>query len=124
MRVLTWSGKRPGAADFNWGRPGELAFAGFVCCNSDRCGCNRSFSGIDSSRSGTVLEVIDDTDLTRERVFAICRAGHDRQGWTTLKDDAIWFLVDQNVGTAAQHAPGTLLRPRHISGDTWDFTPA
>ena len=122
MHVLTLSGKNPAAADFNWGRRGELAFAGFVCCNSDSCGCSRSFSGIDSARAGTVLEVVDDADLTRERVFALCRAGHDRQGWAGLKDSAIWLLVDQNVHTAAQHVPGTLLRPRHVSGNTWAFT--
>jgi len=46
--------------NFNWCNDREpVGVHGMVCCNSDRCGCNRSFQGIDSSKSTTMAMVVD-----------------------------------------------------------------
>ncbi|MFA5709340.1 hypothetical protein [Mycolicibacterium sp.] len=122
MHVLTLSGEILEATDFFWGRPGELAFPGFVCCRSDSCGCNRAFSGAQSRKAGTVLTVLD-ASLTAGEVFSMCRASMDAGGWTALDDSHVQSLVDINLRAAARYAAGTLLRPHARGLDEWDFTP-
>lgn len=120
MHVLTLSGQTPAQDDFHWGREGELAFPGLVCCRSHECGCSRAFAGIETHQAGTVLRVVD-SPMSRDGMLEACRHGMVAAGWSVLTEDDIAALVDQNVSAAVQHAPGALLRPHHAGGDAWLF---
>lgn len=122
MHVLTISAETPGPRDFSWATPGELAFPGFVCCRADSCGCSRAFSGADSHKASTVLEVVD-SSMTRDDVLAACRKSMDDSGYTFFDDGDIATIADTMLKGAETFTPGVLVRPYSTGDDTWTFSP-
>ncbi len=76
-------GQRPN--DFNWCNEREVVFTGFSCHNGetpdDSCGCGRSFSGLETSKGTTTMQVValpwDPCDLIK----AVLKS-HERAGFT------------------------------------------
>lgn len=55
---------------FSWTNPGELVLVkGFVCASGERgrCGCERSFVGVDTRKATTAARVVD-MDISQEEL--------------------------------------------------------
>lgn len=76
-------GQRPN--DFNWCNEREVVFTGFSCHNGetpdDSCGCGRSFSGLETRKGTTTMQVValpwDPCDLIK----AVLKS-HEQAGFT------------------------------------------
>lgn len=70
MRVLKATSKTQGhkSTDFCWTTEGEILRQGFVCCDSERCGCDRSLVGVESNKSTTTF-LVDEAPMTEEELW-------------------------------------------------------
>jgi hypothetical protein len=97
MKILTATSLTQGQRDndFDWCIEGELVHFGLVCAadrdNPDgRCGCGRSFAGLNSHCATTTAMVRDLEGFTRADYIEAIRSSLDQQGWdpSTAEDEA------------------------------------
>jgi|CXWL01.1.fsa_nt_gi hypothetical protein len=123
---------------FNWCDTLEpVGIQGIICCNSDRCGCNRSFCGIQSAKSTTKAVV---TEVTEQEFEHLCSMLYSTtiKGWSIKGDDDAVLnkhldeltknLAARNVDNyrafvkdLAEYPPGTVLgvkRKNNPDGET------
>ena len=65
--------------DFRWTNDGEVVMIGLMTCDSG-CGCERSFTGLDSHK-GTTVAVVADRDVTEEELLQMAADYCRRAGW-------------------------------------------
>ncbi len=109
-------GNAPG--DFCWVPEGELVARYGMVCASERpdgtgCGCGRAFGGFTTHRSTTTAMVVE-ADMTEAEWRGLLYQTLVDTGWAEwmpADDLAEWVdeLVDIDLRTAAQLAPGTVL---------------
>lgn len=82
MQLLAATTRTQGrrAGDFDFCVPGELVWVQHPCARGDDCGCARAFSGLNSHRSTTTVEVID-APLTEPELVEAVRASLVHGGW-------------------------------------------
>lgn len=108
--------------DFSWTNDGEmLTLLTFVCSKDLKsadgpCGCNRSFTGVDSKKGSTTASV-SETDITEEAILRrICEAHF--KAWPTKEENIIEATSDlkrrlKKDFSKIQHYPiGTILEYR------------
>ena len=101
---------------------GEIAIPGIVCDHHD-CGCDRCHVGLNSHIACNTV-VVSETDLDFDDLVMAATAALEDLGWGDVADIARDEIA-QNIETAAQHPPGTVLRPifdRHT--DDWRYESA
>lgn len=128
MKVLvsttTSQSTQPG--DFSWTIDGELVIVGgYAKCDShlhaqgglSRCGCDRAFVGLGSSKS-TTTAVVAELDITRDAfIEMLAEKLHTGHGFTREEaheqavaevDDVLEFADSLDLGRIARMAPGEL----------------
>src|ERR1700722_20548859 len=87
MKVLTATSRTQGQRDndFHWCIEGELVHFGMVCAADrtdpdGRCGCGRSFSGLNSHHA-TTTAMIREVDFSPADYLEALRSSLDQQGW-------------------------------------------
>jgi len=91
MLVLVATNELQGAeaGDYAWTVEGELVTPLAAECDSGgRCGCNRGFPGLASSRATTTAMVVDRPAVTVEDLRDAVYDHLDRGGWIDLLQDA------------------------------------
>jgi hypothetical protein len=117
IRVLVATRQTQGwrSNDFCHALPGEIVYLGTTCDGAtpdDRCGCARSFCGVDSGRA-TTTAVVAELALDREGVVALVAAARLAGGWTDDQSVA-QASVGPLLGLVADEAVGTVF---DIRGD-------
>ncbi len=122
MRMLTiHDNTAAGYGDFCWAIEGEIAVWGQVCDNR-RCGCDRSYGGLNSHLSSSTV-MVRDLDLTVDELTEGAIGYLESAGWAQgmrdcpgiadpeaeIRDWARDLIVDSAM-VAADFDPGTVLR--------------
>ena len=88
MKLLTATNRTQGyrANDFDWCIKGELVHIGDVCAADredpdGRCGCGRSFAGLNSHQATTTAMIRDVPGFTVADFVEALRSSLDQQGW-------------------------------------------
>ena len=106
MKILVSTTETQGAeeGDFFWGTVGEIVqFPTFVChAYPSACGCDRAWSGIDSSQA-TTSAIVAEIDLTRGEVVRLLQEALVRSGWVNEDSDP-----DESLAWARQNASEVL----------------
>lgn len=101
MRVMIATQRTQGAVpgDYFWALEGELVTPVTAsCASSQRCGCERGFPGLASSRATTTAMVVERAEITGARLREALQDSLDRQGWLRhLDDDQIQDLLDDHA---------------------------
>lgn len=107
----------PEKRDFCWTKPGELLGAGGPSCSSPKCGCDRSFTGVDTRRATTIGIVVerDVSELTAHYESA-GRAWPGMEGIADQERRDANALVD--TLTIRRFPVGTLVRIQWQKGAT------
>ena len=112
MRVLCCTSKTQGDEpnDFCWTSADELATLGFVCCNADDCGCNRSFIGVNTRKATTSAIVAEFDGTWSEYLQALRQSQMDAYPGSYLED--VDFIATYLHSQATKHHVGTVLGVR------------
>lgn len=101
MKVMIATQRTQGAVpgDYCWALEGELVTPVSVsCASSQRCGCERGFPGLASSRATTTAMVVERPEIDRGRLRDALHDSLDRQGWLQhLESDEIQDLLDDHL---------------------------
>lgn len=112
--VATNQGQNPAERDFCFTVEGELVTPVVFSCSNPECGCDRSFSGLSSSRATTTARVADIDGLDYATFRAAVADALDRQGWAPVLEPWAPDVVDEHVGEIleiAEHfGEGVVLR--------------
>jgi hypothetical protein len=109
--VATKEGQNKTKGDFSWANEGELVTFGSVCCNSERCGCGRSMTGVETRKSTTTFlvkrKMIGRDDLIRLLAESHAAAFNLSADTASLhaREDA-----DEILRIAEKFSEGTVLR--------------
>ena len=106
MKVLTATSRTQGQRDndFHWCIEGELVHFGMVCAADrtdpdGRCGCGRSFAGLNSHRATTTAMVREIEGFTRADYIEAVRSSLEQQGWcpstAVAEADELINMVEQ-----------------------------
>ncbi len=117
MKVLVATARTQGEreGDFNWCVEGELVWIGLVCASDQadpdggRCGCGRSFGGLNSHRGTTTAVVRDLPGFTRSDYVEALRSSLEQQGWPTGIAES---EADELLELARYWPPGTVVERR------------
>lgn len=94
--------------DFRFTDDGELVMVGLVTCDRG-CGCERSFSGL-NSKKGTTVAVVAQRDLTRDDLLAAAADYSLRCGWGEGMIGAFQGAMTATLAIAADQDVGAELR--------------
>jgi hypothetical protein len=101
MKVLIATRRTQGAVpgDYCWALEGELVTAvAPPCASPDRCGCERGFPGLGSSKATTTALVVDRDELQPHQLRLAVQDSLERQGWLrNLPPAQADELVDEHV---------------------------
>jgi hypothetical protein len=117
MKVLVATARTQGdrKGDFNWCIEGELVWIGLVCANDQRdpddgrCGCGRSFAGMNSQRATTTAMVRDIEGFTMADYVEALRSSLEQQGWPS---EIAAGEADELLELARIWPPGTVVERR------------
>ena len=83
MKVLVATGKQgKNDGDFCWTNDGEIVKFPVLECSNPRCGCDRSWVGIDSSKSTTTAKVVS-LKMNVEKLGSLIYSSKAKDGWIT-----------------------------------------
>ncbi len=99
-------GDRPD--DVSWTVEGELVRLPGLTCADPRCGCDRSWAGLASSRTTTTCRVVD-LDIQREGLRAAFGDALWREGWLAADDTWVDDFVECHLEIASAFALGSVL---------------
>jgi hypothetical protein len=91
MKVMVATKEMQGVVqgDYCWCVEGELVTGVVVaCCDGDRCGCSRGWTGLASSRATTTALVVDRPGVTEADLREAVRDHLERAGWIDLVTEA------------------------------------
>jgi hypothetical protein len=120
MKVLVATRESQGIVDddYCWTIDDELVYIQDFTCPDPRCGCDRGFAGMSSSKATTTAKVVERPDLDpADLMVALCDS-LERGGWIeSLGSEAIPYVLER-LGLLAgivQAAPvGSLVRRNGI----------
>ena len=110
----------PHDGDFCWGIEGEIAIPPAAVCDTPHCGCDRTYTGLNSRRASTTV-MVRDVDLTLDDLIIACIPTLQTSGLSP--DETIEYatdLITESADTANLHPVGTVLR-MHFDGDIDDW---
>lgn len=83
MKVLVATSEGQGLFDddYGWTVDGELVYVQGVTCSNPKCGCDRGFAGMSSSRATTTAKVVDRPDYTMADYRGALVDSLTRGGW-------------------------------------------
>lgn len=112
MRVMIATSQTQGDRknDFCWTKDGELVKFGMECDGEavdGKCGCRRSFSGMESHKAGTTAMVVD-RDMTKEDFFDKMCEALKQEGWYKPDEDSGLSIseIDEEVTELLNIASG------------------
>lgn len=99
MKVLvaTTEGQGLFDDDYCWTVEGELVYVQATMCSNPRCGCDRGFAGMSSSRATTTAKVVDRPDFSAADYQRALVDSLTRGGWIEAGDQS-----DETVGFVAE----------------------
>jgi hypothetical protein len=117
MKVLVATGRTQGdrKGDFHWCVDGELVRIGLVCASDEgdpdggRCGCGRSFDGLNSHRATTTAMVRELRGFSQADYREAIRSSLEQQGWP---DEGAAEEADLLLELAAFWPSGTVVERR------------
>jgi hypothetical protein len=85
--------------DYCWALEGELVTpVSVVCASGQRCGCERGFPGLASSRATTTAMVVERPEIDPCRLRDALHDSLDRQGWLRgLEGDEVQEVLDDHL---------------------------
>ena len=98
--------------DFCWTIEGELVRLPGLTCADPRCGCDRSWAGLASSRATTTCRVAE-LDIQREGLRAAFGDALWREGWLAGDDAWVDDFVDGHLEIASTFPVGAVLEVDH-----------
>ncbi len=116
--VATSQGQGDHDNDFFHGVDGELVRMPFDSCCDPQCGCDRSVSGLASSKASTTFMSVDRPDLDSETYRSLFRDALEDQGWVASGEESneIDDLIAWHIDAAAGYPKDTVMRVRVEQG--------
>lgn len=119
MKVLVATQETQGTndGDYCWTVDGELVYIQGLTCANPKCGCDRGFAGMSSSRATTTAMVVDRPDLAERDVAAALTASLERGGWLAgASEEETKEIIDEYLAVVdavtTATADGTVVRRR------------
>jgi hypothetical protein len=118
MKILIATKEKQTGNDFCWTEGDEIVKFPMECCNSYKCGCNRSWVGTISSKSTTTAKVVE-SPITINGLAKIIYNSMVKEGWVrkdttdiTKKDILKQCRIDAKEISqiASRRKVGTIIR--------------
>lgn len=100
----------PKKDDFRWTRPGELVGMGLGCCANPSCGCQRSFTGMET-RKGTTTAIVVERDPSYVRGTV---AQSTRSAFPGINVDSVLRKNDLLLDTVQRLSVGDIVRLKWV----------
>lgn len=116
--VATTRGQGDRAGDVFHGVEGELVRMPLGTCANPRCGCDRSVTGLATSKTSTTFMAVERPEIHADAYRQILLGALDREGWLERGlgvEDAARF-IDWHIAAANHYPADTVLRA-HPDGD-------
>lgn len=103
--------------DFFWGVEGELVRLPMDVCANPRCGCDRSVTGLATSRASTTFTSVERPELDPDSYRMVFLDAIEREGWILGGTDTDDFdeVIEGHLDLAARVPAGAVLRVRSDS---------
>ena len=115
LLVATTKGQGQRSDDYAWAVDGELVYVPDNDCSNPKCGCERGFAGLASSKSTTTALVVDRPDISEGLLFELLDDAMERQGWIgsprdPSDDEFMEYMFLRVVIAANAYPTGTVLQ--------------